>query len=93
MPTRTTYPRINAVEARPAKTLFVRFDNGAGRIYDCTPLLADDAFRPLEDEAVFRLAHADAHGYAVIWNEDIDLAESEIWLNGRPVDDPAQPDE
>jgi len=29
--------------------------------------------------------HADPHGYAVVWNDDIDLAESEIWLKGIEV--------
>jgi len=37
----------------------------------------------LENEAVFQCARPDPHGYAVIWNDDVDLAESEIWLNGK----------
>ncbi len=52
-------------------------------MYDCSPLLQSSVFRPLQDEAIFRCAHADAHGYGVVWNDDIDLAESEIWINGR----------
>ena len=60
-------------------------------MYDCTPLLRAEAFRPLQDEAIFRCAHTDTYGYGVIWNDDIDLAESEIWINGQDAeqDDPS----
>ena len=85
MTTAITFPKINRVQPNPDKTLLVQFDNGEQRIYDCKPLLQIEAFRPLQDDALFRCAHADAHGYAIIWNDEIDLAESEIWLNGRPV--------
>ncbi len=83
MTTATTYPKIRDVKPRKGKTLLVTFDNGDRRVYDCTPLLRSDAFQPLRDDAIFRCAHADSHGYGVIWNDDVDLAESEIWLNGR----------
>ena len=82
----TTYPKIRSVRPRSGKTLLVEFENGARKVYDCTPLLKSEAFRPLQDEAIFRCAHADSHGYGVIWNDDIDLAESEVWLNGRTVE-------
>lgn len=82
----TIYPKILRVEAKPGKTLWVKFVNGEERIYDCNPLLHQEAFRSLQNEAVFRCAHADAHGYGVIWNDNIDLAESEIWVHGRPAE-------
>ena len=79
----TTYPKIRNVIPRPDKTLLVTFDNGCKRIYDCKPLLDKEVFSPLQEEAFFRCAHADSHGYGVVWNDEIDLAESEIWLNGK----------
>ncbi len=82
----TTYPKIQNVKPRSGKTLLVTFDNGDRRVYDCTPLLQSEAFQPLRDDAIFRCAHADSHGYGVIWTDDIDLAESEIWINGRIVE-------
>ena len=82
----TTYPKIRSVRPKPGKRLLVEFVNGERKVYDCTPLLQSEAFRPLQDEAIFRCAHADSHGYAVIWNDDIDLAESEVWLNGRTAE-------
>jgi hypothetical protein len=81
-----SYPRIAHVWPEREKTLLVEFENGERRVYDCKPLLESEAFRALRDEAVFRCAHADPHGYGVVWNDEIDLAESEVWLNGRPVE-------
>ncbi|MFH1739294.1 MAG: DUF2442 domain-containing protein [bacterium] len=86
MTTATTYPKIRSVKPQPGKTLLVEFENGERRIYDCKPLLQSDVFRLLEDEAIFRCAHPDPHGYGIIWNDDIDLAESEVWLNGQRFD-------
>ncbi|SMP38843.1 Protein of unknown function [Desulfonatronum zhilinae] len=86
MTTATVYPRIQSVDPKSGKTLLVRFVNGDQKVYDCTPLLQTEAFRPLQDEVIFRCAYADPHGYGVIWNDEIDLAESEIWINGRTVE-------
>jgi len=83
MTTTTTYPKIRNVSTIPGKTLLVTFDNGVSRLYDCKPLLDKEVFCPLRNEAFFRCAHADSHGYGVVWNDEIDLAESEIWLNGK----------
>ena len=83
------YPKIRSVEPRQGKALLVTFDNGVKKEYDCRPLLQSEAFRPLQDDAIFRCAHADPHGYGVVWNEEIDLAESEIWLHGRSVEQSA----
>lgn len=80
------YPRVTGVRPGLAMTLVVTFDNGCCRVYDCAPLLDTEAFRPLRDPAVFRAVSADPHGYGVVWNDEIDLAESEIWVNGRPVE-------
>ena len=92
MATTKRYPRIRSVEARPGKPLRVTFENGVKKEYDCRPLLQSEAFRPLQDDAVLRCAHADPHGYGVVWNDEIDLAESEIWLHGRDVEQSAGDD-
>jgi hypothetical protein len=78
------YPRIQKVEALPGKRLLVSFRNDDVRVYDCTPLLADSAFRQLANEAFFYSVQVDPHGYGVIWSEEVDLSESELWLHGTP---------
>jgi hypothetical protein len=76
------YPKIRTIEALSEKRLSVVFSDGTARIYDCKPLLDEPVFQPLRDEAVFQSVRADPHGFGVIWNDDIDLAESELWING-----------
>jgi hypothetical protein len=85
----TKYPRVTSVQPLPAKRLRVTFENGEVKLYDCTPLLDELAFQPLRDEAFFRHVSPDRHGYAVIWNDAVDLAESELWLHGTPEPDAA----
>lgn len=80
------YPKIQEVEARPGRQLLVRFRNGVTKLYDCGKILESPAFEPLRDnDALFGKVRADPHGYAVIWNDDLDLAESEVWIGGKVV--------
>jgi Protein of unknown function (DUF2442) len=89
MTVQTTYPRISAVKPLLGKRLLVTFTTGERKIYDCTPLLNDEAFHPLHDEQLFRQVRSDVGGCAVVWDDSIDLAESELWLNGKPADSEA----
>ncbi len=64
----------------------VTFQNAVEEDYDCRSLLQSETFRPLQDDAIYRCAHADPHRYGVIWNDEIDLAEPEIRLHGQDVE-------
>jgi hypothetical protein len=79
-----TYPRVKAVTPLPDKKLWVSFRNGQARIYNCEPLLLEPAFHMLQNEAFFGAVQADPHGYGVIWSDEVDLSEAELWLNGEP---------
>jgi len=70
----------------------VTFSNGARKLYDCRPLLGLAAFQALREEWLFRLVHADPGGYGVIWTDEIDLSESELWEHGQPVEEEKAPD-
>ena len=83
----TTSPKISRVKPQADKLLLVDFANGEKRLYDCKPLLLHEEFRLLSDDAFFKCAKADPHGYGVVWSDEVDLAESEIWLNGERVKD------
>lgn len=76
------YPKIETVEPMSFKRLFVTFNNVIKKIYDCSPLLKDDIFKPLIKDSLFRSLKADKHGYGLSWTDDLDLSESELWLNG-----------
>jgi hypothetical protein len=90
METGNAYPRVKKVQPLTDKKLLVTFDNGVTKVYDCRPLLDSEVFAPLWNEALFRRVRAEDHGYAVVWTDEIDLAESELWLNGAPVADEVQ---
>jgi len=80
-----TYPKVKSVTPLSGKQLLVTFTTGDTRIYDCAPLLNESAFVPLKDDAFFRNVHVDQTGYGVAWNDNVDLSESELWINGKPA--------
>lgn len=80
------YPKIKAVKAMEHKRLLVIFSNDVKKIYDCSSLLEDDNFKPLLNDHFFRSVKADKHGYGISWTDDLDLSESELWLNGVMAD-------
>ena len=76
------YPKVKSVQPLQGKRLLVTFNNNIKKIYDCTPLLADATFSKLINEAIFQNVKADQGGYGISWTDDLDLSESELWLNG-----------
>ena len=81
-----SYPKIKQVVPIAGKKLFVTFSNNRKKIYDCTSLLKEEAFKPLLDNTLFKSVKADKYGYGVIWSDEIDLSESELWINGLPAE-------
>lgn len=76
------YPKIKSVKPMEKQRLWVVFDEGTEKLYDCAPLLAMKAFEPLQHVWLFNQVKVDTGGYGISWNDEIDLAESELWLNG-----------
>ncbi|MBV5338944.1 MAG: DUF2442 domain-containing protein [Deltaproteobacteria bacterium] len=77
-----TYPKVKSVAPLSGKKLFVTFTTGDTRVYDCAPLLNESSFFSLKDDTFFRNVHVDQTGYGVVWNDNVDLSESELWING-----------
>ena len=80
------YPKINSAKAIDDHTLLIEFDNSAKKVYDITPLLQKEMFLPLRNSAFFYNVRVDENGYAVFWNEDIDISEYELWTHGTLID-------
>ena len=76
------YPKVASVVPLLEKRLRVVFRSGDVNIYDCTPLLNEDAFASLKDDVFFRNVKVDSAGYGIVWNDFVDLSESELWING-----------
>lgn len=81
-----TVPRIVAVEPKPNMLLSVTFDEGTVKELDIKPYLERfEPFRRLKNEKLFQCVHVDCGGFAVAWNDDIDLDRYDIWEFGIPV--------
>ncbi|UPU35274.1 DUF2442 domain-containing protein [Geomonas paludis] len=75
--------RITSISANDDWTLDVRFATGEVRRYDVSPLLQREAFRGLEDAAMFKTARNG--GYFVAWDNDADLSADTLYLEGVPL--------
>jgi len=49
------------------------------------PLLSRDMFSPLKNPALFKKIKVEQGGYAVVWNENIDISEYELWSHGQAM--------
>jgi hypothetical protein len=79
------YPKIKSVKAIDNKHLLVRFDNDVEKKYNVSHLLEKEMFYPLKNPAFFKAVHVEQGGYAVAWNNLIDLSEYELWTNGQTI--------
>jgi Protein of unknown function (DUF2442) len=78
-------PKVKSIQAIERHILLVEFDNQQKRQYDVTPLLSKAMFLQLKNATFFKSVKVDTGGYAVVWNEDIDISEHELWCNGQPL--------
>jgi hypothetical protein len=78
-------PRIQSVKPLEGKRLLVKFLNGVEKIYDCNPLLHLEMFQLLKNEAFFKSVRVDPGGYGISWNDEADLSENELWVNGKEL--------
>ena len=44
-------------------------------------------FAPLKNPSFFKNFRIEAGGYGLVWNEDIDISEYELWKNGVSLKD------
>jgi Protein of unknown function (DUF2442) len=76
------YPKIKSAQVIDDHTLIVEFANEGKRKYDIAQLFDKEVFFPLKNPGFFKNFQIDSSGYAIIWNEDIDISEYEIWSHG-----------
>lgn len=83
------FHRISEVKPTGKLTFDAIFINGEKRRYDVTPLLSKfRSFQALQDvPGLFERIHVDAGGYAVAWDDELDLECEDIWELGvaQPV--------
>ena len=78
-------PRISKAIAVDDTTLVVKFDNQQIKKYDIRRLWDIPMFFPLKKSTFFKNFKIEKGGYGLVWNEDIDLSEYELWTNGETL--------
>ncbi len=78
-----SHPKIKSARAVDSHTLFVEFDNNRRKKYDIRPLLEKDMFSQLKNPAFFKAVQVELGGYAVVWNQKVDISEHELWVHGQ----------
>jgi hypothetical protein len=76
------YPRILRAKAVDDATLIIEFTNREVKKYSILHLLSNPMFSPLQQPAFFKNFKIEQGGYGVIWNDEIDISEYELWKNG-----------
>ncbi|MCT7993580.1 DUF2442 domain-containing protein [Laspinema olomoucense] len=77
--------RIVSAKAIGDRILLVKFTNQEVRKYDISPLLEKPMFVPLSNPEFFKSFRVYRGGYGLVWNDEIDISEYELWKNGIHV--------
>lgn len=75
-------PRIQKASVVDDFTLRVEFTNQEVKQYDIRRLLSIPMFYPLRQPAFFRSFRVEEGGYGIVWNDEVDISEYELWKNG-----------
>ena len=75
------YPRILSASVADDHTLIIEFTNQEVKQYNILNLLENPVFAPLRQPAFFRNFKIEPGGYGIVWSEEIDLSEYELWRN------------
>jgi hypothetical protein len=78
-------PRIVFAEALDNRTLVVKFSNNEFKKYNVSKLLEKPMFAKFQNPAFFKSFKIEEGGYALVWDEDVDISEYELWQNGISV--------
>ena len=80
-------PKIISAQVLDDRTLLIEFSQNQIKKYDISQLLSKEMFAPLQNPSFFKSFKIEAGGYGLVWNEDIDISEFELWKNGVNLKD------
>jgi hypothetical protein len=75
-------PKIISAQAVDNRTLLIEFSNHEVKRYDISNLLDKPIFTPLQNPGFFKNFSIELGGYGLVWNDEIDISEYELWQNG-----------
>ena len=79
----TNYPKILNAKVLKPFLIEVLFDNNQNKVYDFTDLIEFEKFSKLSDYSLFKNLKVASGGYGIKWDDELDLSEAELWLNGK----------
>lgn len=82
------FPKVKSVRVLSKFELELEFQNDIKKIYNIKKLLAKPPFSQLNDFRFLKLVKVDEQGYGIFWNDDIDIAESELYEHGIEIKQP-----
>jgi hypothetical protein len=74
--------RARAIDGRK---LIVEFSSHEIKQYDISHLLNKSMFSPLQERSFFNSFNIEPGGYGLVWNDEIDISEYELWKNGVTI--------
>ena len=80
-------PKIVSAQVIDDRTLLIEFSQSEFKKYDISQLLGKEMFVPLRNPSFFKNFKIESGGYGLVWNEDIDISEYELWKNGVSLKD------
>ena len=72
-----------AVAAAADYTLRITFNNGETRLFNVAPYLVYPAFEALKTISLFMEARVEHN--TVVWNEEVDMAPENLYLESTPI--------
>ncbi len=84
------FHKIKDIQVLPEHKLNIHFVEGLRKIYDVNALSKKyPIFKQLtENDELFNSVKVDVGGYAIVWNDDLDLSCDELWENGEKQNSP-----
>jgi len=79
------YPKVTKVKPISYLKLEILFENGEQRLYDVSKLINLYPFDKLADYNFFKQVKVDENGYGIYWDDNLDLAESELFENSIAI--------
>ncbi|MBX3043268.1 MAG: DUF2442 domain-containing protein [Ignavibacteriae bacterium] len=79
------YPKILEVTVKRPYIIEIVFESNQIKQYDFKNLLNDSNFTKLKNFSYFKNLKVSVGGYGIEWDDELDLSESELWLNGQIV--------
>ena len=83
---RSMIKRVTTVYPLEGTKLIVWFQGGESRLFDCKKNLSRSEFAQIKKTSAFENAEVTAAGYAVSWNDEIDVTSKDLFEKGQPID-------